>query len=73
MITPTHRAASGNLSPSPCGILCAANAALNCPHPAADRPEMIIYRVDTGAITGVNDSLCSLRVDGPMLKGHLHT
>jgi hypothetical protein len=25
---------------------------------------MIIYRVDTSAITGVNDSLCCLRVDG---------
>jgi hypothetical protein len=66
-ITPTHRASSGTVSPSPCGMLCAANAVLNRLLPAADRPEMIIYRVDTSAITGVNDGLCCLRADGPKL------
>ena len=50
VITPTHRAASGTLSPSPCGIPCAANAALNRPQPAADRPEMIIFRADTAPV-----------------------
>ena len=64
MITPTLRPASGSVSPSPSGIPCAANAALNRLQLAADCPEMIIYRVGTVAITGVNDSLCCLRVDG---------
>ena len=40
----------GTLSPSPCGIPCAANAALNRPQPAADRPEMIIFRADTAPV-----------------------
>ena len=71
VIIPTHRAASGCLSPSPCDITCAANAALNLPQPAADRPEMIIFRADTGAITGVNDSLCCLRVDDPTLHSQM--
>ena len=63
-ITPTHRASSGTVSPSPCRMPCVANAVLSRLLPAADRPEMIIHRVDTSAITGVNDSLCCLQVDG---------
>ena len=69
MITPTHRAASGSVSPPPCGITCAANAALIGPQPAADRPEMIIYRAGTGHRCDNRHErlpIC-LRVHGPTL------